>query len=110
MILDLLDECIAKFGHSSVLNYCPVHKASLMSARKKWDDLRPMLGEFLEKNPDSRIYVEGLTWMGEASLNMGQKEDAESFFRQALFSWPESNATKQAGMRLEEMIGAAHPP
>jgi tetratricopeptide (TPR) repeat protein len=106
-VLDLLDECIAKFGHSSVLDYCLLHKASLMSAWKKWDDLRRVLEGFLEKNPDSRIYVEGLTWMGEASLNMGQKEDAESFFRRALFSWPESNATKQAGMRLEEMIGAA---
>ncbi len=105
-VLDLLDECIVKFGHSSVLDYCMLDKASLMSAWKRWDDLRPMLEEFLKKNPDSRIYAECLTWMGEASLNMGQKEDAERFFRQALFSWPESNATKQAGIRLAEMIGA----
>ena len=65
-----------------------------------------MLEEFLENNPDNRIYAESLTWMGEASLNMGQKEDAERFFRRALFSWPENNATKQAGLRLAEMIGA----
>jgi tetratricopeptide (TPR) repeat protein len=104
--LELLDECIVKFGHSSVLDYCMLYKASLMSAWKRWDDLRPMLEEFLEKNPDNRIYAECLTLMGEASLNMGQKEDAERFFRQALFSWPENNATKQAGMRLAEMIGA----
>jgi tetratricopeptide (TPR) repeat protein len=104
--LDLLDECIVKFGHSPVLDYCVLCKASLMSDWKRWDDVRPMLEEFLEKNPDNRIYAEGLTLMGEACLNMGQKEDAERFFRQALFSWPESNATKQAGIRLAEMIGA----
>ena len=104
--LDLLDECIAKFGHSSVLDYCMLYKASLMFASKRWADLRPMLEEFLEKNPDSRIYAEGITLMGEASFNMGQREDAERFFRQALFSWPESDATKQAGLRLAEMIGA----
>jgi tetratricopeptide (TPR) repeat protein len=44
--------------------------------------------------------------MGEASFKMGQGEDAERFFRQALFSWPESDATRQAGLRLAEMIGA----
>src|SRR5208337_563319 len=67
---------------------------------------RPMLEEFMEKNPDNRIYAEGLTWMGEACLNTGQKEDAERFLRLALFSWPESNAAKQAGLHLAEMIGA----
>lgn len=102
----LLDECIAKFGHSPVLDYCVMYKALLMSASKRWADLRPMLEEFLEKNPDSRIYAESLTLMGEASLNMGQKEDAERFFRQALFSWPEGNAGKKAGLCLTEMIGA----
>jgi tetratricopeptide (TPR) repeat protein len=104
--LELLDECIAKFGHSSVLDNCMFDKASLMSASKRWSDLRPMLEEFLEKNPDSRIYAEGFTLMGEASLRMGQREDAEKFFRQALFSWPESDAARQAGLRLAEMIGA----
>ncbi len=104
--LHLLDECISKFGHSSELDNCMLYKASLMAASKRWDDLRPMLGEFLEKNPDSRIYAEGFTWMGEACLNMGQKQDAERFFRRALFSWPEGNATKQSGLRLAEMIGA----
>ena len=44
--------------------------------------------------------------MGEACLNMGQREDAERFFRQALFSWPESNATNKAGVHLAEMVGA----
>ncbi|SPJ13887.1 hypothetical protein SBDP2_1170009 [Syntrophobacter sp. SbD2] len=104
--LELLDECIAKFGHSSVLDYCMLCKASLMSASKRWADLRLMLEEFLEKNPDSRIYAEGLTLMGEASFNMGRTEDAKRFFRQALFSWPQSDVTKQAGLRLAEMIGA----
>ncbi len=104
--LHLLDECIVKFGHSSELDSCMSYKASLMSTWKRWDDLRPMLQEFLEKNPDSRIYADGLTWIGEAYLNTGHKEDAERFFRQALFSWPEGNATKQAGLRLAEMIGA----
>jgi len=104
--LELLDECIEKFGHSSVLDYCVLYKASLMSASKRWTDLRLMLEEFLEKNPDSRIYAEGLTLMGKASFNMGRTEDAKRFFRQALFSWPQSEATKQAGLRLAEMIGA----
>ncbi|MGO9555949.1 MAG: 6-pyruvoyl-tetrahydropterin synthase-related protein [Syntrophobacteraceae bacterium] len=104
--LELLDECIEKFGHSSVLDYCVLYKASLMSASKRWTDLRLMLEEFLEKNPDSRIYAEGLILMGEASLRMGRTEDAKRFFRQALFSWPQSDATKQAGLRLAEMIGA----
>jgi hypothetical protein len=103
---ELLDECIAKFSHSSVHDYCVLDKALLMSALKRWADLRQMLEEFLEINPDSRIYAEGLTLMGEASLNLGQKEDAERLFRQALFCWPENNATKQAGLRLAEMIGA----
>jgi TolA-binding protein len=104
--LNLLDECIVKFGHSSVLDFCVLYKASLMSASKRWDDLRPMLEEFMEKNPDNRIYAECLTWMGESCLNTGQKEDAENFLRQALFSWPENNAAKQAGLHLAEIIGA----
>jgi tetratricopeptide (TPR) repeat protein len=104
--LELLDECIAKFGHSSVLDNCMLDKAFLMSASKRWADLRQMLEEFLAKNPDSRIYAEGFTLMGGASLRMGQREDAEKSFRQALFSWPESDATRQAGLRLAEMIGA----
>jgi tetratricopeptide (TPR) repeat protein len=104
--LGLLNECIAKFGHSSVLDFCVLYKAFSLSASKRWADLRTMLDEFLKKNPDSRIQAEGLTLMGEASLNMGQKEDAERLFRQALFFWPEGNATKKAGLRLAEMTGA----
>ncbi len=104
--IDLLDECIAKFGPSVVLDHCMLNKGSIMSDRKMWGDLRAMFEKFLKNNPDSRIYADGLTWMGEASLNMDRKEDAERFFRQALFSWPESNATNQAGLRLAEMIGA----
>ena len=104
--LDLLDECIATFGHSSVLDNCVLYKASLMYGSKRWTDLRRMLEEFLRENPDSRIYAEGSVLMGEASLRMGKKEDAERFFRQALFSWPQSDATKQAGLHLAEMAGA----
>ena len=37
---------------------------------------------------------------------MGRTDDAERFFRQALFFLASNNATKQAGLRLEEMIGA----
>ncbi len=104
--LELLDECMAKFDHSSVFDFCMLCKASLMSAQKRWDDLRPMLEQFLEKNPDNRIYAEALTWMGEASLNNGRKEEAERFFRQALLCWPESEATRRAGLRLAEITGA----
>ena len=106
-VLDLLDECIEKFGPSSVLDHSMCYKASLLYAWKKWDDLLPMLEGFLKDNPDNRIYPDCLTWLAEASLNMGRKDDAERFYRQALFSWPENNATKQAGLRLAEMIGAA---
>jgi len=104
--IKLLDECIGKFGHSSVLDHCMLYKAWIMDSMKMWGDLRPMLEKFLEDNPDNRIYAEGLAWMGKASLNMGQKEDAERFFRQALASWPDNNATRQAGLHLAEMTGA----
>ncbi len=82
-------------------------KASLLYAWKEWDDLIPMLKDFLKDNPDNRMYADCLTWLGEASLNMGRKDDAERFFRRALLSWPENIATKQAGLRLAETIGAA---
>ncbi|MGA2402392.1 MAG: 6-pyruvoyl-tetrahydropterin synthase-related protein [Syntrophobacteraceae bacterium] len=104
--LELLDECIVKFGHSSVLDYCVAYKALVMRAGKRWGDLLPMLEPFLKENPDNRIYAESLTWMGEACLNMGQREDAERFFRHALSSWPENGATREAGAHLAEMAGA----
>lgn len=105
--MELLDECIAKFGHSSVLDFCMLDKATTMVAWKRWSDLRSMLKDYLKDNPDTRIYPETLVWLGEASINMGQKEDAERFLRQALFSWPPNNATKQAGLSLAEIIGTA---
>ena len=77
-----------------------------MSAEKRWSDLRPMLEDFMENNPDNRIYAESLTWMGEACLNMDQREDAERFFRQALFTWPPNSATERAGLHLAQMVGA----
>ncbi len=89
-----------------MLDNCVLYKASLMYGSKRWADLRRMLDEFLRENPDSRIYAEGSVLMGDASLRMGQTEDAERFFRQALFSWPQSDATKQAGLHLAEMVGA----
>ena len=104
--LKLLDECIVKFGHSSVLDYCVLYKARVMDAEKKWSDLRSMLEDFFENNPDSLIYAEGLTMLGEACLNMDQKEDAERYFRQALFTWPPNGATERAGLHLAQMVGA----
>lgn len=47
-----------------------------------------------------RIYAESSVWFAEASLNTGKKEDAERFFREALLSLPENDATKQGGLRL----------
>ena len=105
-IYDLLNEGIGKFGHSSVLDFSVVYKASLMSSWERWDKLRPMLEDFLKDNPDNRIYTESLTWLGEASLKMGREADAEAFYKQALSSWPGSSATKRAGLRLAEMIGS----
>ena len=35
-----------------------------------------------------------------------EKTMPRGFFRQALFSWPENNATRQSGLRLAEMTGA----
>ncbi len=86
-VLDLLDEGIAKFGRSSMLDYFIFYKAYVMSKMKKWNQLRPILEDFLKKNPDNRINAEGLTLLGEASLKLNQTADAERFFRQALSSW-----------------------
>ncbi len=102
----LLDECIAKFGHSSVFDYCMLYKARVMSAEKRWSDLRLMLEDFLENNPNNCIYAESLTSLGEACLNMDQREDAERFFRRALFTWPPNNATELAGRDLAQIVGA----
>jgi len=104
--LKLLDECMLKFGPSSVLDYCVSYKALVMKAEKRWSDLRPMLENYMKNNPDNRIYAESLNWMGEACLNMDQREDAERFFRQALFTWPPNSATEQAGLHLAQMVGA----
>jgi len=113
-IYDLLNEGIEKFGHSSVLDFSVMHRASLMSSWERWNELCPMLEDFLKNNPDSRVYTESLTWLGEASLKMGREADAEMFYRQALSSWPGSSATERAGLRLAEMtearalLGTAH--
>ncbi len=105
--IDLLNECIAKFGHSSVLDFCMLDKASSMYALKRWASLRSMLEDFLRDNPDTRVYAESLMWLGKTSVEMGRQDEAEGFFRRALFSWPPNNATKQAGLSLVEMIGTA---
>jgi tetratricopeptide (TPR) repeat protein len=102
----LMDECISRFGHCEVFDYCVSYKALVMRAGKRWSDLRQMLHDFQENNPDNRIYATSLTWMGEACLNMDRREDAERFFRQALLSWPPNSATQQAGLHLAEMVGA----
>jgi hypothetical protein len=104
-VLDLLDECIEKFGHSSVMDQAMFSKASLIYARHRWDDLHRILESFLEENPDSRIQAAGFELLGEASVNMGKKVEAERFFRKALYSWPENGASKQAGLLLAEMLG-----
>jgi hypothetical protein len=106
-ILGLLNECIIKFGSSAALDNAVLYKGSLLYAWNKWDDLRPMLENFLHGNPDTRIYAQCLSWLGEAALNTGQKDDAQRYFRQALCCWPPNNATKQAGLHLSEKIGAA---
>jgi tetratricopeptide (TPR) repeat protein len=105
-VYDLLNEGIEKFGHSPVSDFSMMYKASLMSSWKRWDDLRPMLEDFLKDNPENRIYAESLTWLGEAALQKGREARAEMFFRQALSTWPYNKATERAGLHLAEMIGA----
>ena len=105
-IYNLLNEVIEKFGHSSVVDFSLMCKASLLSSWERWDELRPMLKDFLKDNPDNRIYTDCLTRLGEASQKMGSWTDAEIYYKRALYSWPANNATKRAGLRLAEMIGA----
>ncbi|MCL5405891.1 MAG: 6-pyruvoyl-tetrahydropterin synthase-related protein [Deltaproteobacteria bacterium] len=105
-LLHLFDTCMAKFGHSVVYDNCESYKARLLAKGRMWSDLRPMLERYLKDNPDTRMYAQALFWLGEASLDTGRRDDAENFFRKALFTWPPNNAVKPAGLSLAKIIGA----
>lgn len=101
----MFDECITRFGHSAVLDHSVFYKTSLMMEEGRWSEVRSMLGEFLRDNPDSRIRAESFLFLGEASLHMGETTEADGYFRQALLQWPESGATRNAGLHLAGMHG-----
>ena len=103
--MELLDECITKFGPSSVLDHCVIYKARLLADAGRWNDVRSVMGNFLQANPDSRIYADALVYLGEASLGIGDSENAERYFQKAILSWPEKDVTRQAGLRLAEIQG-----
>ena len=104
-VMHLFDECIQKFGDSSMLDHSTGCKAYLLYSWKKWEELLSMLKDFMKENPDNRIYADCLVWLAEASLNTERKIDAENYFRQALFCWPENSASRQAGLRLAQITG-----
>ncbi len=105
-LFKLFDSCMSGFDHSTVFDNCESYKARLMAEGGMWKELRPLLERYLEDNPDSRMYPQALFRLGEASLAAGGNDDAERFFRQALFTWPPNEATKAAGLRLEGLLGA----
>ncbi|MHC1726578.1 MAG: 6-pyruvoyl-tetrahydropterin synthase-related protein [Syntrophobacteraceae bacterium] len=102
----LFEECITRFGSSTVLDHSMYHKALLMMGESRWSEVRSMLSEFLKDNPDNRIQAESLLFIGEASLNMAEDSEADRYFRQVLLCWPESGATRSAGLHLARMHGA----
>ncbi|MDR3568320.1 MAG: 6-pyruvoyl-tetrahydropterin synthase-related protein [Syntrophobacteraceae bacterium] len=104
--LGLFDTCMAKFDHCAVFDNCESYKARIMAGRKNWSDLGPMLERYLEDNPDSRMHAQGLFLMGEASMHTGRQDEAQRFFREALFTWPPNEAAKLAGLSLAKLIGA----
>ena len=105
-LLCLFDRCMAKFDHSEVFDNCESYKARLMGEHKMWNDLRPMLERYLADNPDTRMYAQALFWLGEASLETGRQDDAQRFFRKALFTWPPNSDVKLAGLSLAKIVGA----
>ncbi|MGC9195975.1 MAG: 6-pyruvoyl-tetrahydropterin synthase-related protein [Syntrophobacteraceae bacterium] len=104
-LLGLLDACAARFGHSTVLDNCEAYKARVMAEYAMWEDLRPMLEQYIQKNPDSRMYAQALFWLGQASYATGRREDAERFFLKTLFTWPPNEAVNAAGLALAKIAG-----
>ncbi|MDR3553213.1 MAG: 6-pyruvoyl-tetrahydropterin synthase-related protein [Syntrophobacteraceae bacterium] len=104
-LLALFDTCMTKFGHSVVFDNCQSCKARLMAEHGMWIDLRSMLERHLEDNPDTRLYAQALFLLGKASLATGRREDAQGFFRKALFTWPPDEAVKMAGVSLAKIVG-----
>jgi tetratricopeptide (TPR) repeat protein len=104
-IYELLNEGIARFGHSSVVDFAVMYKAIFMFSWKRWDDLRPLLEGFLRDNPGTRIYTKSMTLLGDMALESGKEAEAESYYKLALSSWPGDEATNRAGLRLAYMIG-----
>jgi tetratricopeptide (TPR) repeat protein len=104
--LSLFHTCMTRFDHSVVFDNCLSYRARLMADHGLWDDLRPGLEQYLAENPDGRMYSQARFWLGEASLHTGRQEEAERFFRQALFSWPPNDAVRSAGLSLAKVVGA----
>ena len=104
-LLHLFDTCMSRFGHSVVFDNCESYKARLMGEQGMWGEMRPMLEGYLEDNPDTRMYAQALFWLGETSLHTGRRDDAERFFRRALFTWPPDDSVRMAGLSLEKIVG-----
>jgi hypothetical protein len=103
-LLAMFDTCMTQFGHSVVFDNCQSCKARLLAEHGMWIDLRSILEHHLEDNPDTRMYTQALFLLGKASLATGRREDAQKFFRKALFTWPPDEAVKMAGVSLAKIV------
>jgi len=104
-ILSLLDRNIREFPESAVLDNCIYYKAILL-VEKDPDTVRRMLEAFLETHPDTRILAEIFQILGEIHLRSGETAEADRYFRQAVFTWPEAPGGRRAGEHLVEITGA----
>lgn len=103
-ILELLDRSIVHFPDSATFDYCIYYKAQILLDQGS-PEVRKLLLDHLREHPDTRIYSESHLLIGETYSKEGNKEEAAKHFRQAAFHWPDSTASRQAGVRLAEITG-----
>ncbi|MFZ2447763.1 MAG: 6-pyruvoyl-tetrahydropterin synthase-related protein [Syntrophobacteraceae bacterium] len=101
----LLDRSMAKFPDSHITDHCFYLKAALLLDEMGGSEYRAVIEDFLGKHPDTRVMPECYYLVGESFLREGDAEAAAGFYYGAALAWPDNTASRQAGIRLTEILG-----
>ena len=82
---------------------------TMLQARKDWEGIAALHGEFLQKYPKSPLAMLSATWVAKAKIRAGKPEEAAAILADSLKSSIANPASEQVEFLIDELVKVTVP-
>lgn len=109
LAVDAYIRAVESTSPDDVIQYGLDSATAILQANKDWAAIAKLHGDFLEKNPDSKLAIISATWVAKMKAREGKPEEAAAMLAKALKARIGNPANEQVEFLLDELVKVLVP-